>query len=93
MQAAGGWTSPGASELFGNYVRAVTPILDAVEWVCTINEPNMIAIMHTAPPSALGWDAAAGKNGIATRHNPDRKPDQAGGAVCRPAEHVGDRRP
>jgi hypothetical protein len=33
----------------------VTPILDAVEWVCTINEPNMIAIMHTVrtiPPSS-----------------------------------------
>jgi beta-glucosidase len=54
FRAAGGWTSPRAPELFGNYIRAITPILDGVEWVCTINEPNMIAIMHTAqniPPS------------------------------------------
>jgi beta-glucosidase len=54
FRAAGGWTSPRAPDLFGNYVRAVTPILDGVEWVCTINEPNMIAIMHAArniPPS------------------------------------------
>ncbi len=45
--AGGGWTSPQAPELFGNYARAVRPVLDGVEWVCTINEPNMIAIMHT----------------------------------------------
>jgi len=54
FRAEGGWTSPRAPELFANYVRAVTPILDGVEWVCTINEPNMIAIMHTGrsiPPS------------------------------------------
>jgi len=55
FRAAGGWTSPQAPELFGNYVRAVVPILDGVQWVCTINEPNMVAILHTAlsgPPSA-----------------------------------------
>ena len=54
FHGAGGWTSPRAPELFGNYIRAVAPILDGVEWVCTINEPNMVAIMHTArniPPS------------------------------------------
>ncbi len=48
FRSAGGWTSARAPELFGNYVRAMMPILDGVEWVCTINEPNMIAIMHTA---------------------------------------------
>ncbi len=61
FRAAGGWTSPRAPELFGTYIRAVTPILGGVEWVCTINEPNMIAIMHTArniPPS--GDEPAAG---------------------------------
>ncbi len=55
FSAEGGWISPQAPELFGRYVRAVTPILDGVEWVCTINEPNMVAIMHAArnlPPSA-----------------------------------------
>ena len=48
FRTGGGWTSPTAPELFANYVRAVAPILDGVEWVCTINEPNMLAIMHTA---------------------------------------------
>ncbi len=45
FQKAGGWTSPEATERFRRYVRAVLPILDGVEWVCTINEPNMLAMM------------------------------------------------
>jgi beta-glucosidase len=44
--ANGGWTSAGAPELFGAYVRSLLPILDGVPWVCTINEPNMVAIGH-----------------------------------------------
>ncbi|MFD0901844.1 glycoside hydrolase family 1 protein [Actinomadura sediminis] len=42
---AGGWTDAGAIERFRRYVRAVRPILDGVPWVCTINEPNMLAMM------------------------------------------------
>ncbi|GGU97411.1 beta-glucosidase [Actinomadura cremea] len=42
---AGGWTADGAVERFRRYVRAVRPILDGVPWVCTINEPNMLAMM------------------------------------------------
>jgi beta-glucosidase len=40
---AGGWADPQTPTRFANYVRAVLPILDGVEWVCTINEPNMYA--------------------------------------------------
>jgi beta-glucosidase len=46
--ALGGWASPEAPQLFSAYTRAVLPILDGVQWVCTINEPNMVAILHTA---------------------------------------------
>jgi beta-glucosidase len=57
FRASGGWASPHAAEVFASYVRALAPILEGVEWVCTINEPNMIAIMHTAykssPPGVL----------------------------------------
>lgn len=42
---AGGWTAVGAVERFVAYVRAVAPVLEGVRWVCTINEPNMVAIM------------------------------------------------
>jgi len=47
FRQAGGWTGPDAVELFRSYVRAVLPILDGVEWVCTVNEPNMLALLTT----------------------------------------------
>jgi beta-glucosidase len=43
LTAMGGWESADAPARFANYVRMVLPILDGVEWVCTINEPNMYA--------------------------------------------------
>jgi beta-glucosidase len=42
----GGWTAPGAEDLFARYVEAVAAVYaEGVEHVCTINEPNMIAVM------------------------------------------------
>lgn len=41
----GGWRNPEAADLFARYTEAVLPVLgDDVEWVCTINEPNMVAM-------------------------------------------------
>ncbi len=41
----GGWRNPVAADLFARYTEAVLPVLgDDVEWVCTINEPNMVAM-------------------------------------------------
>lgn len=41
----GGWMAPDSTEVFRAYVEKVVEILDGVEWICTINEPNMLAIM------------------------------------------------
>ncbi|MEB8341420.1 glycoside hydrolase family 1 protein [Streptomyces endophyticus] len=41
----GGWLGDRAVGRFRAYVEAVCPILDGVEWVVTMNEPNMLAIM------------------------------------------------
>ncbi|GGV29424.1 beta-glucosidase [Actinomadura cremea] len=41
----GGWTGDAGIERFEAYVRAACDVLDGVEWVCTINEPNMLALM------------------------------------------------
>jgi beta-glucosidase len=41
----GGWTSPDAPGLFAAYARTVAPILEGVPWICTINEPNIVAIL------------------------------------------------
>ena len=45
---AGGWSGPDAKELFVRYVERASTILDGVEWVATMNEPNMQAAMMTA---------------------------------------------
>ncbi|NJP90917.1 glycoside hydrolase family 1 protein [Nonomuraea sp. FMUSA5-5] len=42
---AGGWRSPDGIERFARYVTEVGSILHDVPWVCTINEPNMIAVI------------------------------------------------
>lgn len=41
----GGWLGDSALERFTTYVRQACTILDGVDWVCTINEPNMFAFM------------------------------------------------
>ena len=45
---AGGWTSPDSVALFAAYVAAVLPILDGVERVCTVNEPNIVGLLVAA---------------------------------------------
>ncbi|MGW3036520.1 glycoside hydrolase family 1 protein [Streptomyces sp. NPDC001178] len=41
----GGWLGERAIDRFRTYVETVAPILEGVEWVVTMNEPNMLAIM------------------------------------------------
>jgi beta-glucosidase len=38
---------------FRSYVTAETSVLDGVEWICTINETNMLAIMVREAEAAL----------------------------------------
>lgn len=42
----GGWLADDAVEVFLAYVARVLPILEGVPYVVTINEPNMLAMMH-----------------------------------------------
>lgn len=41
----GGWHSDGAVDLFARFVEAALPVLDEVDLVCTINEPNMVSVL------------------------------------------------
>ncbi len=50
--AAGGWMADDALDRFGFYVETVAAILDGVSWVCTINEPNILALMSTMQNAA-----------------------------------------
>ena len=44
----GGWLGDGAVDRFRSYVEATTSILSGVPWVCTINEPNVLALVLAA---------------------------------------------
>lgn len=61
--AEGGWGRPDAVSLFTRYVERTSSILDGVEWVCTINEPNMVAVMDSVRrllSGPGGFEALAG---------------------------------
>lgn len=42
----GGWRAENSTEIFTRYCDAVCEILAGVEWVCTINEPNVLAFIQ-----------------------------------------------
>jgi beta-glucosidase len=46
---AGGWGNDRAIEFFARYVEAVSEILEGVEWIVTINEPNVLTLMLRMP--------------------------------------------
>jgi beta-glucosidase len=48
----GGWRSADAVDRFGRYVTEASKIVADVPWVCTINEPNMIALLTGLPDRA-----------------------------------------
>ena len=41
----GSWRAHDAVDLFGRYVETTLPLVRDVEWVCTINEPNIAAML------------------------------------------------
>ncbi|HWU46135.1 MAG TPA: family 1 glycosylhydrolase [Humibacter sp.] len=45
--AEGGWRRDDAPDRFARYTQSVLPILQDVEWVCTINEPNIVAMTRS----------------------------------------------
>jgi len=44
---------------FARFTEAALPVLDGVEWVCTINEPNMVAMFAGTDPAAVDSGAGA----------------------------------
>lgn len=45
FQKDGFWRADDAVDLFARYVETVLPILDGIDYVCTINEPNIAAML------------------------------------------------
>lgn len=46
----GGWLTDASVDRFARFVEAALPVIDDVELVCTINEPNMVSVL--ADPAA-----------------------------------------
>lgn len=57
--AEGGWRRPDAAEKFAGYVAFCCDILSDVEWVVTINEPNMLGLMEMMADKFSGATAQA----------------------------------
>jgi beta-glucosidase len=72
----GGFTGDTGLDRFAAYVETVTGILDDVEWVATINEPNILALM-------TGMAAAMAEGGLGEGLNAGQMP--------LPDERVGER--
>jgi beta-glucosidase len=55
MAADGGWTTADAPARFANYAsRATEHLGDLLSWVCTLNEPNLIAMLQATGVLAMG---------------------------------------
>ncbi|MFI1730890.1 glycoside hydrolase family 1 protein [Streptomyces acidicola] len=83
----GGWTADGAVELFARYVENCAPIIaDGVRHVCTINEPNMIAVMaglakrgeQGFPPAGLPFPDEETTDAVIAAHHAAVKVVRAG---------------
>ncbi|MGW3289020.1 glycoside hydrolase family 1 protein [Streptomyces sp. NPDC001002] len=88
----GGWLGERAVDRFRAYVETVAPILDGVEWVVTMNEPNMLAIM-VGMARAMQSAQAAGEWQSPTLDNEGPRPalpapDAAIGARLVEAHHA-----
>jgi len=79
----GGWLGETAIDRFTAYVERVSEILDGVEWICTMNEPNMLALM-VLMARAINPDA------VPAFDTPTVKPGE-GIVIPRPTLEVGQR--
>ncbi|WP_344831322.1 glycoside hydrolase family 1 protein [Actinocorallia longicatena] len=73
----GGWTGVTAVARFEAYVRKAATILDGVDWICTLNEPNMLALMVGLSRAARRGEPTAvtptveGQDGFPVLPDPD----------------------
>lgn len=89
----GGWRGDRSTERFVRYVEQVAPILQAVPWIVTINEPNMIASVLGSMFGSDPADAdAAGRTVLAVPNAPLPPPDRTVAGALATAHHEARRR-
>jgi beta-glucosidase len=63
LAARGGWSASEAPERFGDFAaRATTHLGDLLSWVCTLNEPNLMAMFMNTGVLAMGAHDAQAAN-------------------------------
>ncbi len=72
LAGRGGWEAADAPERFARFCqRAVAHLGDLVGWACTLNEPNIVAMMGYGygifPPGLRDWDRRREVNGALCR--------------------------
>jgi beta-glucosidase len=84
--AAGGWASGAAADRFARYASRVTERLgDLVPWACTLNEPNVMALLEAIRAMPTG----ANESGMALAAEPRRfEPEFRMGLAFADLEHV-----
>ncbi|GAB3192839.1 family 1 glycosylhydrolase [Geodermatophilus arenarius] len=56
----GGWTGPKAGDRIARYTEAVLPVLADAEYVCTVNEPNLVAAQPVMGAMAMRGEPIRG---------------------------------
>ncbi len=60
MAGRGGWTADDAAVRFAAFAaRATAHFGDLLSWVCTLNEPNLMAMLHSTGVIPMGTSGAA----------------------------------
>ena len=82
----GGWAAPDAADLFARYVERLAPLLNGLDYVCTINEPNIASALSrlsgasTMQTAGLPSPDVAVSDGLTRAHRSAREVIRAAGA-------------
>jgi len=75
MAERGGWTSPESPDRFAEYANQVVIRLgDLLPWVCTLNEPNLIAMVLATGILAMGDPEHTDDTGATLAGSPSESP-------------------
>lgn len=84
---AGGWAAPESSRAFTDYVRFLAPILEAVPYVATMNEPNILSTLGGVGRLIRSSDPA-GEYAAISAQNPTRRGLLGAATAALPDERI-----
>jgi beta-glucosidase len=83
LAARGGWSGADTPERFGAFAERATEHLgDALSWVCTLNEPNLMAMFKSTGVLAMGTNEGAPTGRTTSLGDPSDAPTYQMGLVA-----------